>query len=124
LLGNYGLALACSTGVKRERRKGQTFASTEELQLNYFNIQVEIWAPEKGRGSTPALMWKLIPVKVEPHSPNETGEHGFPPSYEGDETGQPSTRTQRAESERDDFGTIVTEVSTVTTRRRYRVEDA
>jgi len=102
------------------------FVSTEELQLNYFNIQVTIWAPDSGRDSAPVLMWKLIPVKVEPHSPNETGEHGFPPSYEGDGTGQSSTRTQRAESEpeRDGFGTIVTEVTTVTTRRRYRVEDA
>ena len=99
-------------------------ASTEELQLTHFNIQVTIWAPDSGRDSAPLLMWKLIPVKVEPRSPNETGEHGFPPSYEGDETGQSSTRTQRAESERDDLGTIVTEVNTVTTRRRYRVEDA
>jgi len=65
-------------------------------------------------------------VRVEPRSPNETVEQEFPPSYGGDGTGQSSTRTQRAESERDDFGTIVTEVTTVTTstRRRYRVEDA
>ena len=63
-------------------------------------------------------------MKVEPRSPNETGGQESPPLYEGDETGQPSTRAQHAESERDDFGTIVTEVTTVTTRRRYRVEDA
>ena len=100
------------------------FASTEELQLNYFNAQIVCWTPDGGRSSEPLLMWKLIPVKVEPRSPNETGGHGFPPSYEGDETGQSSTRTQRAESERDDFGTIVTKVTTVTTRSRYRVEDA
>jgi len=49
-----------------------------------------------------------------------------PPLYNGDATGQASVHTQVAESERDDFGTIVTEVTTVTTatRRRYRVEDA
>ena len=71
-------------------------------------------------------MWKLIPVNVEPRSPTEKAGQEFPPSYEGDGTGQSSTRTQQAESERDNFGTIVTEVTTVTTstRRRYRVEDA
>jgi len=104
------------------------FASTEGLQLNYFNIQVAIWAPESGRDSAPLLMWKLIPVKVEARPPNETGGQEFLPSYEGDGTGQSSTHTQRAESERDDFGTIVTEVTTVTTvtntRKKYRVEDA
>ena len=68
------------------------------------------------------LMWKLIPVKVEA---SETMGQGLPPSYEGDATGRSSARTQRAESERDDFGTIVNEVTTVTTttHRRYRVED-
>jgi hypothetical protein len=46
-----------------------------------------------------------------------------PPSYNGDTTGQSFVHTQ---SERDDFGTVVTEVTTVTTttRRKYRVEDA
>jgi len=39
---------------------------------------------------------------------------------------QSSTRAQHAESECDDLGTIVTEVTTttVTTRKRYRVADA
>ena len=32
--------------------------------------------------------------------------------------------TISTESERDDFGTIVTEVTTITTRKRYRVEDS
>ena len=104
------------------------FASTEELQLTHFNIQMGIWAPDSGRDSEPVLMWKLIPVKIEPRSPNDTGGQEFPPSYEGDGTGRSSTRTQQAESERDDFGTIVTEVTTVTTvtstRKKYRVEDA
>ena len=47
-----------------------------------------------------------------------------PPSYNGEISGQSSTHAQRVESEGDDFGTIVTEVTTVTTRKRYRVEDA
>ena len=55
-------------------------------------------------------------------APEPTGRES-PPSYEGDTNGQYHTRTQHAESDRDDFGTIVTEVTTVTTRRRYRVED-
>jgi hypothetical protein len=55
---------------------------------------------------------------------SETLSLGSLPSYDGDAAGQPSTRAQYAESERDDLGTIVTEVTTVTTRRRYRVEDA
>jgi hypothetical protein len=56
----------------------------------------------------------------------ETLESGSLPSYEGD-AGQSSTRAQQAESERDDLGTVVNEVTvvttTVTTRKRYRVED-
>lgn len=44
------------------------------------------------------------------------------PSYDGDGIGQSSTRSQHAESERDDLGTIVTEITI--TRKRYRVEDA
>ena len=47
------------------------------------------------------------------------------PSYDGNATGEPSAHAQHMESERDEFGTIVTEVTTtvVTTRKRYRVED-
>jgi len=48
---------------------------------------------------------------------------GPPPSYDRDATGEPSTRTQHVESESDDFGTIVTEVTTVATRKRYRVQE-
>ena len=55
---------------------------------------------------------------------------GSLPSYDGATAGQSSARTQRIESEHDEFGTIVNEVtvvtttSTVTTRKKYRVEDA
>lgn len=48
---------------------------------------------------------------------------GLPPSYDRDATGGSPTRAQRTDFERDDFGTIVTEVTTVTTRKRYRIED-
>jgi hypothetical protein len=83
------------------------FTGVEELWLNSFNAQVVVWM-------LAGQIWKFIPV---PGS-------GPPPSYDGDVTGEPSTRTQQhAESERDDFGTIVTEVTIVTTRKKYRVED-
>ena len=75
-------------------------------------------------------IWKLIPVKVEgalspSQSLSEKLGSGFPPSYDGAATGQSSTHTRAAEPESDDFGTVVTEVTTVltTTRKKYRVED-
>ena len=57
---------------------------------------------------------------------------GSLPPYGEDAAGQSSTHARHAESEQDEFGTIVNEVtvvttnstSTVTTRKRYRVEDA
>ena len=80
------------------------------------------------------FIWKLIPVKVEdmftpPQSPSEALGGGSLPSYGEDTAGQSSARaTRHLESERDDLGTIVTEITTtstvVTTRKRYRVEDA
>ena len=77
-----------------------------------------------------APIWDLIPIKAGGVSTplqqsSETVDSGLPPSYSGDTPGQSSTESQHAESERDDFGTIVTEVTTtvVTTRKGYRVED-
>jgi len=73
-------------------------------------------------------IWKLIPVKTEvvskPSGPSsETlNDSSSPPLYEG-AGGQPSTQTQRTESEDDDFGTVVTEVTIVTTRKKYRVQE-
>ncbi|KAF9649754.1 hypothetical protein BDM02DRAFT_3113186 [Thelephora ganbajun] len=77
-------------------------------------------------------VWSLVPVKVEdpfmpPRPSRETVESGSLPSYEGDSE-QSSTRAQHTESEHDELGTVVNEVTvvttTVTTRKRYRVEDA
>ena len=62
-----------------------------------------------------------------PPPPEMLGPGPLPP-YDGRAVGQP-THAQHAEFERDEFGTIVNEVtvvttnSTVTTRKRYRVED-
>lgn len=55
---------------------------------------------------------------------SETLGLGSPPSYGGGTTEQPCAPTHHMESKRDDFGTVVTEVTTVTTRRRYRIEGA
>ena len=87
------------------------------------------WWAENDRDSVSLLMWKLIPVRVEGmftplQSSSETLDPGSLPPYCLDATRRSSARAQHVESERDDFGTIVTEVTTVTTRRRYRIEDA
>lgn len=78
----------------------------------------------------PQRIWKLIPVKVEGTSPpsglsSETPYSG-PPLYNRYPIGQSSVRGQVADPDLDDFRTIVTEVTTVTTttRKRYLVEDA
>ena len=72
-------------------------------------------------------MWKLE-FEGPPRSFPGTFYQTPLPSYDGLGTEQFSTRTQRAESEHDEFGTVVTEVTTTsnvtTTRRKYRVEDA
>ena len=82
---------------------------------------------------TPWQMWRLVPERgVGAFMPQrsstsvETLEPGSLPSYEAGPE-QSSSRTQHAESERNEFGTLVDEVTvvtTTTTRRRYRVEDA
>jgi hypothetical protein len=94
--------------------------TSRELQLNRVVFKVVLY------NTGPCLIWKLLPVQDEgAFTPSQSSSEtsGSPPSYGGDATGQSSTRAHHAESERDDFGTVVTEVTTVTTRRRYRVED-
>jgi len=68
---------------------------------------------------------KVAGASTPPRSSLGTPESGPLPSYEGDK-GRSSTRAQYTESERDELGTTVDEVTvvTTTTRRRYRVEDA
>ena len=63
-------------------------------------------------------------VFTAPQSPAETLGPDHLPAYNRDATGQSSTQAQHAETEHDDFGTIVTEVTVTTTRKRYRVADA
>ena len=102
-------------------------SDAEKPSLNGFTTQIVLWTVKEADGT----IWRLIPIKAEGVSTplqqsSEIPGSGLPPSYSGDAPGQSSTQTQHAESERDDFGTIVTEVTTtlVTTRKRYRVEDA
>lgn len=95
-------------------------------KLNQIALQVTIRSDNQRQTWR---IWKLLPVKVEGvFTPSqllsETIGSGSPPSYDRDATGQSSTHAQHAESERDDFGATVTEVTTVITRRKYRVEDA
>ena len=70
-------------------------------------------------------MWKLIPVRVEGvftplRLPTEKPDSSFlPPDDEGT-AGQAPAYAQHAEFEHNDFSTIVTEVTTVTTTTRRR----
>ena len=72
---------------------------------------------------------KVEGTPTPPLPPPEMLGPGPLPPYDGRAVGQPPTHAQHAEFERDEFGTIVNEVtvvttnSTVTTRKRYRVED-
>ena len=99
---------------------------------NQLTSQVTIYDEHENPWQT----WKLIPVEVGSTpvlSSSFPGnlDSGSLPSYDGGVTGQSTTRTQHVEPESDGFGTIVNEVtvvttdtnSTVTTRRRYRVAD-
>ena len=105
-------------------RWSDIFTNTRELKLSMFTFQVALHKNEPS--DLTWRIWKLIPVKIE----EVTHGSGLPPSYDGDATGQSSTHAQRADFEHDEFGTIVNEVtvvtttSTVTTRKKYRAEDA
>lgn len=100
----------------------------EELQLTRFAAQVLNRTDDDP--SVTWRIWKLIPVKAEgaptpsQSSTSETPGSGSLPPYHLDADGQCPTQTLHSERENDDFGTIVTEVTTITTRKRYRVEGA
>ena len=105
-------------------------SDTDELSLNPSIAQIGLWTDGTVTEPPAWWVWELIPVRVEgvsppSRSPFETPGSGPLPSYDGATTGQSSTRAQHVESDRDDFGTIVTEVTTTVTtiRKKYRVED-
>ena len=74
-----------------------------------FTSQVQIW-----HGGTSSWQnWKLIPVEVAGVSAQS--QPLAEASYNGDPYGQSSTHAQHVESKHDGFGTIVNEVTIVTT---------
>jgi len=95
----------------------------------------DLWAGCKDNGApvnfyglsqNASQVWRLIPVEVESmdtplQSSSETFGLGLPP-YDLNESDQSSSHAQHVGSERDDFGTVVTEVTIVTTRKKYRVD--
>ncbi|KAF9649755.1 hypothetical protein BDM02DRAFT_1746311 [Thelephora ganbajun] len=120
-------------GSNVDGTKVSFFPDIHRLQLNGIALQVLICEDKSPR--YPRRIWKLIPVKVEDTlAPSQLlsemlGSGSLPP-YNGNPTGQSSTHAQRTEAEHDEFGTVVNEVtvvtttSTVTTHKKYRVEDA
>jgi hypothetical protein len=112
-------------GSTKDGTKVRSFPSTpRKVQPTKVIFQVLLY---KDAPRETWRIWKLLPVKVEgvftpPRALSEVFGSGSPPSYNGAATEQSSTRTQHAESVHDDFGTIITEVTTIT--KRYRVEDA
>ena len=75
-------------------------------------------------------IWELIPVKVNNSDPRPSSSSAPPrdssplPSYEGNTgTNCCTCFHHRTEPSDDGFGTTVIEVTTVTTRKKYRVED-
>jgi hypothetical protein len=94
-----------------------------------FTIQVHFWPDNE---PVAWRIWKLVLVEIDGVFTSSIVGSGSLPPYDEATTGQSSTRVQRVGSEHDEFGTVVNEVtvvttvtnSTITTRKRYRVEDA
>jgi len=76
-------------------------------------------------------IWELIPVKVDDFDPQPSSssthprDSGSAPPYEANTGNSCCSCTHLATQTDDDgFGTTVIEVTTVTTRKKYRVEDS
>jgi len=72
-------------------------------------------------------VWRLIPTEVEgADRPHERFDLDPLPQYNENERMRFPAHVRREELDRDDFGTVVTEITTVTTstRKKYRVEDS
>ena len=88
-----------------------TECGADESQVQFCGIHQGAWQ-----------IWRLIPVEIEVVDTPlqyETLGLGLSP-YDGNESGKSSASAQYLGSDRDDFGTVVTEVKVVTTRKRYR----
>ena len=82
--------------------------NNKRLRLSNVTVQVQMYTD---RRAVAWRMWKLIPVDVE-SAPRETVDPDDPPSYD-----------VTWEYEGDEFGTVVTEVTTITSRTKYRLWD-
>lgn len=124
LLGTDEQHVGSVLWLQRQRYKGEVLLIFAHwTAVDHLASQVHIHDGEK---DVLCQTWILIPLNVEgvstPLPSSGTLGSGPLPPYE---TGQSSAGTQHnAELTRDDFGTIVTEVTTITTSRRYRVPDA
>ena len=78
----------------------------------------------------PCRIWELVPVNVDNFAPqpSSTSVHprdsGSAPPYEANMGNRCCTCSHlTTEADDDGFGTTVIEVTTVTTRKKYRVDD-
>ena len=114
--------MGSARGSQRPWRTGEALTvDTNELWLTWgFTSQVQTYDVEL---QYTWQMWRLVPVEVE----STFTPVGSLPSYDGD-VGKSSTRAEYTESEHDESGVVVNEVTvvttTVTTHKRYRVENA
>ena len=70
-------------------------------------------------------VWRLIPTEAEGTDTSYEPLDLDPlPQFNERERTRFSANARREEHERDDFGTVVTEVTIVTTQKKYRVENA
>ena len=118
-------------GSRTQRDKGREFqralviVHTENWSIASHQVQVMDNArPE------PCRIWELIPVKVnnfnsQPSSSKSRTDPNDVPPYEEPATGDHSCTCSHTTTEPSDdgYGTTVIEVTTVTTRKKYRVED-
>ena len=79
----------------------------------------------------PCRIWELIPVKVDDFAPRPSSssvpmrDRSSVPPYEANPGNNCCTCSHvTTEPDNDGFGVTVTEVTTVTTRKKYRVEDS
>ncbi|KAF9781763.1 hypothetical protein BJ322DRAFT_1023120 [Thelephora terrestris] len=100
-----------------------TWAVESETKDN--RAKVYSWPHNNGNWG----MWKFIPVEV--YGGPEGPSQGPLPPYDGNARRQSSTRDQHVELEHGEFGTIVNQVtvvttvteSTITTHKRHRIQD-
>ena len=116
-----GLGIWREDTKKTARRWGTVH---QHLQSFVYQSASQVQFYDENSSSLPWQRWKLTLIQAQSSS-KIPGLGSLPPYDESEEVpGQPSTGTNHtAESERDDFGTVVTEVTVVTTRKKYRVAD-